>query len=212
MTNKDMEDGSETDTYPSEEFGRVYYFRNAIPSNTFKTPQFKSPAYLMALNEWKGFTNVDVFLDQAYKYYQGKGIEILFINNFANWIAMGFVVMFTACLRYCIDWERVLRGPVNERDHPQLWKVFRPFRLWRMSWTGFLAMIVLMVLWCWQFSWLMNQFPEWRRMRRFYTDLLGIPDHALATCDFADITSRIVALQGEHPISNYRLGCSEHCQ
>ena len=172
-----------------------------LPSDTFTTPQPKSTTYLVALNEWKSITSVDVFLDQAYKYYQGKGLEILFINNFTNWIAMGFVVLFTCCLRYCIDWERVLRGPVNGAEHPQLWNVFHLSGLFKMSWTVLLAMMVLMVLWCWQFNWLVSQLPEWRRMQRFYTDLLGIPDSSLGTCDFADITNRIVALQAEHPIS-----------
>lgn len=205
-TNSDTDDDhSETNTDLSGEMEEGFTSLEAPTGDTFTTPQSRPPTYLFALSEWKLVTNVDVFLDQAYKYYQGKGIEILFITNFTNWIAMGFVVLFTACLRYCIDWERVLKGPVSATDHPQLWRVFRLSGLWGMSWTVFVAIVTLMVLWFWQLNWLINQLPEWRRMQRFYTDLLGIPEHVLATCDFAEITSRIVALQAEHPISIDRL-------
>lgn len=185
-------------------------YSETAPINHFALPEARTEAYEAALAEWRLITQLDLFLDQAYKYYQGKGLEVLFVTHFANWLTMGFVVAFTLCLRYCIDWDVLLsEAPATPKDHPKLWQVFHLSGLWSMSGIVLLTALLLTVLWLGQLSWLMGQLPEWRKMRRFYTDLLGIPDHKLATTDFSEITTRIVALQAECPVSVDRLNAHD---
>lgn len=185
-------------------------YNETTPINHFAPPETRAEAYETALAEWRLVTQLDLFLDQVYKYYQGKGLEVLFVTHFANWLTMGFVVAFTLCLRYCIDWSVLLSGaPATPAEHPKLWQVFRLSNLWNMSGIVLFTTLLLMILWLGQLSWLMSQLPEWRKMRRFYTDLLGIPDDKLATTDFSEITTRIVALQAECPISVDRLNAHD---
>lgn len=63
------------------------------------------------------------------------------------------------------------------------------------------VLITFAALWMWQLALIIQDIPRLWRMNRFYALILGIPDDALAACEFGDVTRRLTRLQEDHPIS-----------
>ena len=154
-----------------------------------------------ALDEWRMVLNLDVFLDSAYRYYRGKGLQVLLVSSLANWISLGFLVYFSFLLYHCIDWRLLFKA----KPPLSLWSVLRLRWIFFVPWSILIPLTLFTFVWIWQFNSIMAQVSEWRRMQRFYTHLLGLTDQVLGTCDFSEVTERIAALQSSYPISADRL-------
>ncbi|KAL7748502.1 autophagy protein atg9 [Sorochytrium milnesiophthora] len=155
------------------------------------------PPQERAIAMWKAVSNVDVFLDQVYRYYYGKGMHCILLSRTFQLFRMGFVVAFSVFLSTCIDYGKLerlheplpLRGLIKDQCpsvHP------------------FLRAILLLAgsAWAWQFARLVRDIRPLRDMYDFYTHALDIPDSDIQTTPWPVVVKRITDLSERHPLRN----------
>ncbi|THH10276.1 hypothetical protein EW145_g1440 [Phellinidium pouzarii] len=64
-------------------------------------------AYERALWNWVNVYDLDVFLQDVYRYYEGKGIISIALSRGLHLLTIGFTIFFSTFLLNCIDYSRI---------------------------------------------------------------------------------------------------------
>lgn len=145
-----------------------------------------------AMWRWANVTNLDVFMQDVYDYYQGNGLLCILLDRFLHLVEAGFIVVFLTLLTQCVSYSKVptsktmdqILVPQCTKKMSGLWN----FGLW---------------IFVFYFIWKAIQIPlDMRRLltiRGFYIHLLGIPEHDMQTVSWQDVVACIMSLRDQNP-------------
>ncbi|KAH9930780.1 autophagy protein Apg9-domain-containing protein [Fomitopsis serialis] len=153
-------------------------------------------AHERALWNWVNVYNLDAFLQEAYYYYEGKGIYSIALSRGLNLLTAGFVIGFSTFLLGCVDYSRIRPDKVT-----RLGNVIVDRCVSRFSGFTFLFFLLFTAFFAWQ---LVNYALGILRlvdMYRFYTYLLHIPDADIQTISWPEIVRRIGAIREDNPLT-----------
>ncbi|ROW15622.1 hypothetical protein VPNG_02017 [Cytospora leucostoma] len=145
-----------------------------------------------AMWRWANVTNLDVFMQDVYDYYQGNGLLCILLDRFLHLVEAGFIVVFLTFLTQCVNYSKIPTSKTMDQILvPQCTKKMSGF------WNFGLWIFVF------YFIWKAIQIPlDMRRLltiRGFYIHLLGIPEHDMQTVSWQDVVACIMSLRDQNP-------------
>ncbi|KAL6300502.1 APG9-domain-containing protein [Sparassis latifolia] len=153
-------------------------------------------AHERALWNWVNVYNLDAFLQEAYYYYEGKGIYSIALSRGLNLLTVGFVIGFSTFLLGCVDYSRVRHDKVN-----RLSEVIVDRCVSRFSGFTLIFFILFTAFFVWQTATYVLGIMRLVDMYSFYTHLLHIPDADIQTISWPEIVRRIGAIREDNPLT-----------
>ncbi|KAF8623500.1 hypothetical protein AX15_006283 [Amanita polypyramis BW_CC] len=170
------------------------------PDDARQEPQAKTmrglDAYERALWNWVNVYNLDGFLQEAYWYYEGKGIYSIALARGLNLLTVGFVIGFSTFLLGCIDYSRI-----RLESSTRLADVVVPRCVSRFSGFTLLLFLLFSAFYAWQIFNFVTSIRRLVDMYNFYTHLLKIPDVDIQTIAWPEVVRRIKTVREENPIT-----------
>ncbi|KAI0958042.1 hypothetical protein AcW1_006235 [Taiwanofungus camphoratus] len=153
-------------------------------------------AHERALWNWVNVYNLDAFLQEAYYYYEGKGIYSIALSRGLNLLTVGFVIGFSTFLLGCVDYSRIRPDGDNRLSDIIVGRCVSRF-------SGFT--LIFFILFTAFFAWQLVTFAlgiiRLVDMYRFYTYLLHIPDADIQTISWPEVVRRIGAIREDNPLT-----------
>ncbi|KAH8099544.1 APG9-domain-containing protein [Cristinia sonorae] len=149
-----------------------------------------------ALWNWVNVYNLDAFLQEAYYYYEGKGIYSIALSRGLNLLTIGFVIGFSTFLLGCVDYSRI-----RPEQATRLSEVVVPYCVSRFSGFTLLFFLLFTSFFIWQIVTYVLSVVRLMDMYRFYTYLLRIPDADIQTISWPEVVRRIGAIREENPLT-----------
>ncbi|KAF8590038.1 APG9-domain-containing protein [Ramaria rubella] len=154
--------------------------------------------YEHALWNWVNVYNLDLYLQEVYSYYEGKGIFCIALSQGLNLLTVGFVIGFSTFLLGCVDYSRIRHG----REHmSRLSDVVVDRCITKFSGFTLLFFLFFGAFYIWQIVQFVFHILRLIDMYRFYTHLLGIPDADIQTISWPEIVRRLGAIRDENPVT-----------
>ncbi|KZT70066.1 APG9-domain-containing protein [Daedalea quercina L-15889] len=153
-------------------------------------------AHERALWNWVNVYNLDAFLQEAYYYYEGKGIYSIALSRGLNLLTAGFVIGFSTFLLGCVDYSRIRPDKVT-----RLGDVIVGRCVSRFSGFTFLFFVLFTAFFVWQIANYALGILRLVDMYRFYTHLLHIPDADIQTISWPEVVRRIGAIREDNPLT-----------
>ncbi|KAI0780544.1 APG9-domain-containing protein [Trametes elegans] len=149
-----------------------------------------------ALWNWVNVYNLDAFLQEAYYYYEGKGIYSIALSRGLNLLTVGFVIGFSTFLLGCVDYSRIRPDKVT-----RLSEVVVKRCVSRFSGFTLLFFVLFTAFFAWQLVSFALSMMRLVDMYRFYTHLLHIPDEDIQTISWPEVVRRIGAIRESNPLT-----------
>ncbi|EIW60231.1 APG9-domain-containing protein [Trametes versicolor FP-101664 SS1] len=158
-----------------------------------------------ALWNWVNVYNLDAFLQEAYYYYEGKGLYSIALSRGLNLLTVGFVIGFSTFLLGCVDYSRIRHDKVT-----RLSEVVVKRCVSRFSGFTLLFFVLFTAFFVWQLvSYVLNML-RLVDMYRFYTHLLHIPDEDIQTISWPEVVRRIGAIRESNPLTAISSNAATH--
>ncbi|KAL4244893.1 Autophagy-related protein 9 [Abortiporus biennis] len=161
--------------------------------------------YEKALWNWVNVYNLDAFLQEAYYYYEGKGIYSIALSRGLNLLTVGFVIGFSTFLLGCVDYSRI-----RHEQATRLSEVVVPRCVSRFSGFTLLFFVLFTAFFAWQLISYTLSIIRLVDMYRFYTYLLKIPDADIQTISWPEVVRRIGSIREENPITAISSNAPSH--
>ncbi|KAK4048677.1 autophagy protein atg9 [Microbotryomycetes sp. JL201] len=145
-----------------------------------------------ALWRWVNVEDLDVFLQQVYVYFVGKGIWAIGLSRLLNLLTIGWVIAFSTFLIGCIDYD------VLWQSH-SLAEVVVPRCISRFSGLTLLITASVGTFYLWRVIRFGLGVRKLWEMHEFYTELLEVPENDIQTIPWHFIVTRLSALRASHP-------------
>ncbi|THH01658.1 hypothetical protein EW026_g1076 [Hermanssonia centrifuga] len=152
--------------------------------------------YERALWNWVNVYNLDAFLQEAYYYYEGKGIYSIALSRGLNLLTVGFVIGFSTFLLGCIDYSQI-----RHEKATRLSEVVVSRCLSRFSGLTLLFFVLFTTFFAWQLVSYVMSIARLVDMYHFYTYLLRIPDADIQTISWPEVVRRIGAIREDNPLT-----------
>lgn len=164
---------------------------NGTPLNKINTLSPKE----RALWKWANVENLDVFLQDVYKYYLGNGFQCIVLQKFLNLGTLIFVVFISTYLGYCIDYPKLsssekLADVIVGQCYTTSITGFAKGLLWI-----FYIFVVLKIV---QFYFDIQNLND---MHKFYSFLLNISDKELQTIPWQNVIQQIMFLKDQNALT-----------
>ncbi|OBZ65786.1 Autophagy-related protein 9 [Grifola frondosa] len=174
--------------------------QGSLPSEPLHEPQPKQmrglDAQERALWNWVNVYNLDAFLQEAYYYYEGKGIFSIALSRGLNLLTVGFVIGFSTFVLGCVDYSRIRPNKIT-----RLSEVVVSRCVSRFSGFTLLFFILFTAFFAWQLVSYAVSVLRLVDMYRFYTYLLHIPDEDIQTISWPEVVRRIGAIREDNPLT-----------
>ncbi|KAI0362531.1 APG9-domain-containing protein [Trametes cingulata] len=158
-----------------------------------------------ALWNWVNVYNLDAFLQEAYYYYEGKGIYSIALSRGLNLLTVGFVIGFSTFLLGCVDYSRIRHDKVT-----RLSEVVVKRCVSRFSGFTLLFFMLFTAFFVWQLVSYVLSMMRLVDMYRFYTYLLHIPDEDIQTISWPEVVRRIGAIRESNPLTALSSNAAAH--
>ncbi|KAG7098403.1 hypothetical protein E1B28_000362 [Marasmius oreades] len=155
-----------------------------------------------ALWSWVNVVNLDAFLQEAYYYYEGKGLYSIALARALNLLTIGFVIGFSTFLLGCIDYSKI-----NPEKQMRLGDAIVEHCVAKFSGFTLLFFLLFTTFYIWEIFTFVISLQRLVDMYNFYTHLLKIPDADIQTISWPEVVRRIGAIREENPntaISSHR--------
>ncbi|TCD67283.1 autophagy protein atg9 [Steccherinum ochraceum] len=167
------------------------------PLSDYRPKQMRGlDAYERALWNWVNVYNLDAFLQEAYYYYEGKGIYSIALSRGLNLLTVGFVISFSTFLLGCVDYSRI-----KPEKATRLSEVVVPYCVSRFSGFTLMFFLLFTAFFVWQMITYVLSILRLVDMYRFYTHLLRIPDADIQTISWPEVVRRIGSIREENPLT-----------
>ncbi|KAH9952059.1 APG9-domain-containing protein [Amylocystis lapponica] len=153
-------------------------------------------AHERALWNWVNVYNLDAFLQEAYYYYEGKGIYSIALSRGLNLLTVGFVIGFSTFLLGCVDYSRIRPDQVT-----RLSEIIVNRCVSRFSGLTLIFFLLFTAFFVWQLVSYVLDIMRLVDMYRFYTYLLHIPDADIQTISWPEVVRRIGAIREDNPLT-----------
>ncbi|KAF9264131.1 APG9-domain-containing protein [Marasmius fiardii PR-910] len=147
-----------------------------------------------ALWNWVNVVNLDAFLQEAYYYYEGKGLYSIALARALNLLTIGFVIGFSTFLLGCIDYSKI-----NPEKQMRLGDAIVQHCVSRFSGFTFLFFMLFTAFYIWEIITFVISLRRLVDMYNFYTHLLKVPDADIQTISWPEVVRRIGAIREENP-------------
>ncbi|TFK94825.1 APG9-domain-containing protein [Polyporus arcularius HHB13444] len=149
-----------------------------------------------ALWNWVNVYNLDAFLQEAYYYYEGKGLYSIALSRGLNLLTVGFVIGFSTFLLGCVDYSHIRHEKVT-----RLSEVVVSRCVSRFSGFTLLFFMLFSAFFIWQLVSYVLSMMRLVDMYRFYTHLLHIPDEDIQTISWPEVVRRIGMIREDNPLT-----------
>ncbi|EDO15260.1 hypothetical protein Kpol_461p14 [Vanderwaltozyma polyspora DSM 70294] len=164
---------------------------NNTPSNKVYTLSPKE----RALWKWANVENLDVFLQEVYKYYLGSGFSCIVLRKLLNLTTLIFVVYISTYLGYCIDYSKL---PTSSRLSDIIIDQCYTTRITGITKGLLWVFYVFVGLKVVQFYFDLQNLTD---MHNFYNYLLGISDNELQTIPWQNIIQQLMYLKDQNALT-----------
>ncbi|KAJ8076292.1 autophagy protein atg9 [Marasmius tenuissimus] len=147
-----------------------------------------------ALWNWVNVVNLDAFLQEAYYYYEGKGLYSIALARGLNLLTVGFVIGFSTFLLGCVDYSKI-----NPEAQTRLSDAIVDHCVSRFSGFTSLFFLLFTAFYIWEIFTFVIAVRRLVDMYNFYTHLLKIPDADIQTISWPEVVRRIGAIREENP-------------
>jgi autophagy-related protein 9 len=137
------------------------------------------------------FTNapsLDAFLQEAYQYFTGHGMNSILLSKFLTQATELFVFCFAMFLTTCIDYSLI---PESKKTS----QILIPQCIDRSSWVKKTAIFLFVIYWGMMFVRNLGDIGRLRRMRDFYTHILEISEDDMQTVSWLRVVDGLVKVQ-----------------
>ncbi|ODQ78512.1 hypothetical protein BABINDRAFT_162717 [Babjeviella inositovora NRRL Y-12698] len=157
---------------------------------TFQTParRRKTIGFLSnrekALWMWANVENLDIFLQDLYKYYLGNGFQCMMLSKTMDLFTLIFVIWFSGYISSCVDYSKIAHSKsLAEIRIPQCYAHMNPLK----KFFGFImfAYVVVRVIQVY------NDYYRLLEVRNFYNHLLMLEDDELTTISWQQVVAKI---------------------
>lgn len=148
-----------------------------------------------ALWKWANVENLDVFLQDVYKYYLGNGFSCIFLQKLLNLLTLIFVVLVSTYMGYCIDYSKLPGG-----------KRFSDITV-QHCYSNHITGFVKLLLWIFyvfvflKTTQLYFDYKKLKEIHKFYLFLLNISDDELQTIPWQSIIKQLVYLKDQNALT-----------
>ncbi|RPD66515.1 APG9-domain-containing protein [Lentinus tigrinus ALCF2SS1-7] len=158
-----------------------------------------------ALWNWVNVYNLDAFLQEAYYYYEGKGLYSIALSRGLNLLTVGFVIGFSTFLLGCVDYSRIRPDKVTRLSEVVVSRCVSRF-------SGFTLFFFMLfsAFFIWQLVSYVLSMMRLVDMYRFYTHLLHIPDEDIQTISWPEVVRRIGAIREDNPLTALSSNTAAH--
>ncbi|EJD05712.1 APG9-domain-containing protein [Fomitiporia mediterranea MF3/22] len=153
-------------------------------------------AYERALWNWINVYDLDVFLQDVYRYYAGKGIFSIALARSLHLLTVGFTIFFSTFLLNCIDYSRIKPEGIT-----RLSDVIVDRCVARLSGMTVIFFMFFGAYYTLQIVSYVFEIMRLVDMYRFYTYLLGVPDADIQTISWPEIVRRIESIREDNPVT-----------
>ncbi|KAL5529329.1 hypothetical protein ACEPAG_5314 [Sanghuangporus baumii] len=153
-------------------------------------------AYERALWNWINVYDLDVFLQDVYRYYVGKGLYSIALARGLHLLTIGFTIGFSTFLLNCVDYSRIKPEGIT-----RLSDVIVDRCASRFSGPTVIILLFFIVYYILQIVSYVFEVLRLADMYRFYTYLLGIPDADIQTISWPEVVRRIENIREENPVT-----------
>ncbi|KAL0571181.1 autophagy protein atg9, partial [Marasmius crinis-equi] len=186
---------SELDVEEEEEDGQHTPRASGYHDNWRRpNPMLGLDPYERALWNWVNVVNLDAFLQDAYYYYEGKGLYSIALARGLNLLTVGFVIGFSTFLLGCVDYSKI-----NPEHQTRLGDAIVDHCVSRFSGFTFLFFILFAAFYIWEIFTFAIAIRHLVDMYNFYTHLLKVPDADIQTISWPEVVRRIGAIREENP-------------
>lgn len=148
-----------------------------------------------ALWKWANVENLDIFLQDVYRYYLGNGFTCMVIEKVLNLITLLFVVFISTYMGHCINYSQLPKANkfediiIDKCYSTQITKTFMSF-LW--IFYGFVVLKIIQMYF---------DIKILRDIHNFYSYLLNISDDELQTIPWQSVIQQIVYLKDQNAVT-----------
>lgn len=133
-------------------------------------------------------SNIDAFLQEAYQYFVGHGMQSILLARFLSQATELFVFCFAMFLTTCIDYSKI---PTSKKTS----EVLVPKCIDHAPWLKKAAIFVFIVYWGMMCVRNIREIGKLRRMRDFYTHVLEIDEDDMQTVSWLRVVDGLVRVQ-----------------
>ncbi|CAG8436237.1 8030_t:CDS:10 [Ambispora gerdemannii] len=154
--------------------------------------------YELTLWKWVNVENFDLFFEQVYSYYLGKGKYCILLSRFLNILTLAFVIGFSTFLIGCVNYS-------NLRPNTKISEIIEPQCISRLS--G-LMKLFLMLSSCFLLQQIVRLIFDVRRLTdtyHFFVELLKIPDEDMQTVTWQRIVNQIIQIRDNNPTTSHQI-------
>ncbi|CCE64990.1 hypothetical protein TPHA_0J01690 [Tetrapisispora phaffii CBS 4417] len=172
-------------------FGKNIKILNNTPQHKINTLSPKE----ISLWKWANVQNLDMFLQDIYKYYLDNGYYCIAIKKLLNLLTLIFVVYISTFMTFCINYPKfhestTFSGVIIEQCYSKNITGFPKLLLWI-----FYVFVILKLI---QFYFDIQNLSD---IHNFYTYLLDIPDKELQTIPWKNIIQQIMYLKDQNALT-----------
>ncbi|CAG8511318.1 11271_t:CDS:10 [Ambispora leptoticha] len=155
--------------------------------------------------KWANVENLDLFCEQVYSYYVGKGKYCILLSRFLNILTLAFVIGFSTFLIGCIDYSGL-------KPNTRLPDLVIPHCISQLS--GMMKLFLVLFS-CFLLHRIFRLILDVRRltdMFNFFKYLLNIPDEDMQTVTWQKIVNQIMKIRDNNPTTSHQVRHLTHTQ
>lgn len=145
-----------------------------------------------AMWRWANVTNLDIFMQDVYDYYQGNGLWCILLDRVLHLVEAAFIVVLLTFLTQCVNYSKIPTSKTMDQ-------ILVPQCTKKMSGVWNLGLWIFVFYFIWKAIHIPLDLRRLLTIRGFYIHLLGIPEHDMQTVSWQDVVAHIMSLRDQNP-------------
>lgn len=148
-----------------------------------------------ALWKWANVENLDIFLQDVYKYYLGNGFYCIILQKVLNIATLIFVVFISTFMGYCVDYSLIPKShTLSDVKIEQCYakNVTGLTRVFILIFYGFIVLKLIQLYF---------DVINLKEIQKFYKYLLNINDKELETISWQKIIEQLISLKDQNALT-----------
>lgn len=143
---------------------------------------------------WANISNLDIFLNDVYEYYNGKGFQCIVIENLCDVLILVFILWLTVFMGNCLDYHKLLNTNPTKLSEVTVPKCYSHIPLSQKFVIFIISVFIILRI----KSFILKEVPKLKEIKNFYNYLLNITDDELQTISWNSIVKKTMVLRDQN--------------